>query len=351
MSRTATFKCPSCGGYLEFDPEGQRFLCPYCEASFNEAELREQSEAKMEEAEVLPKEELSADGGLRSYHCQMCGAEVVTGDTTAATRCYYCHNPIVLSDRLTDEFRPDGVIPFRLSKEQAEQAFKEYIGSKKFIDEAFFSPQQLEDFSGVYYPVWYSDVAGEVSFSGQGTKVHTAVHGNERVTTTRIFQVTREAVIRCGNLVRQALSSNNRKIADGIHPYDMSEVKPFAMGYLSGFLAEKRDVEADAIRGDVEAEVQRYAQSAISRNGEYHSLSGNTGFRVTDRRERYVLLPTWVLTYKAREGGAPYYYMMNGQTGAVCGRLPLKKSKLLMWCAIVGGAVAAALCLGGAMLW
>ena len=43
MNQTATFKCPSCGGYLEYDPAGQRFLCPYCGASFNEEELREQS--------------------------------------------------------------------------------------------------------------------------------------------------------------------------------------------------------------------------------------------------------------------------------------------------------------------
>ena len=46
MSQTATFKCPSCGGYLEFDPEGQRFLCPYCGASFNDDEIHQQSEAK-----------------------------------------------------------------------------------------------------------------------------------------------------------------------------------------------------------------------------------------------------------------------------------------------------------------
>ena len=51
MNQTATFKCPSCGGYLEYDPAGQRFLCPYCGASFNEEELREQSEAKEQEAQ------------------------------------------------------------------------------------------------------------------------------------------------------------------------------------------------------------------------------------------------------------------------------------------------------------
>ena len=86
MNQTATFKCPSCGGYLEYDPAGQRFLCPYCGASFNEDELREQSAAKEQQARA---DRGAPPSGLRSYHCQSCGAEIVTDDTTGATRCYY----------------------------------------------------------------------------------------------------------------------------------------------------------------------------------------------------------------------------------------------------------------------
>lgn len=351
MSQTATFKCPSCGAYLEFDPDGQQFLCPYCEAAFNEAELREQSQTKAQLAADAPDETVPAEGGLKAYRCQMCGAEVVTGATTAATRCYYCHNPIVLTDRLADEFEPDGVIPFQLTRKEAEEVFKSYVKSKKFIDADFFSPQQLEDFSGVYYPVWYSDVKGTVTFEGKGTKTNMVIRGNKRITTTRIFQVSRAAGVQCMNVVRQALSSGDRKIADGIHPYRLKDVKPFAMGYLSGFLAEMRDVEAQSIRADVQEEVRRYAHKNISASGEYDTLSGESSFRVTGRRERYMLLPAWVLTYKAQDGGKPFYYMMNGQTGTVCGRLPLKKSKLLLWSLLAGAAVCALLCMGGAMLW
>lgn len=44
MSQVISFKCPSCGGYLVFDPVKQRFQCPYCGGSFAENELKEQSE-------------------------------------------------------------------------------------------------------------------------------------------------------------------------------------------------------------------------------------------------------------------------------------------------------------------
>ena len=51
MSQVISFKCPSCGGYLVFDPAKQRFQCPYCGGSFAENELKEQSEQRQQTAE------------------------------------------------------------------------------------------------------------------------------------------------------------------------------------------------------------------------------------------------------------------------------------------------------------
>ena len=349
MSQTATFKCPSCGGYLEFDPEGQRFLCPYCGAEFNESEIHQQSEEKEDMA--LEAAQSQSAGSLRTYHCQMCGAEIVTDETTAATRCYYCHNPVVMTDRLTEEFKPDGVIPFKIDRQSAEAQFKRFIKSKRFVDSAFFSGAQLENFSGVYYPYWLTDIEGQASFEGQGTRVSVAASPKQTVTTTRYFSVHREGKLSFRNMVRKALTKADRKLSDGVHPYDLGEMKPFAMGYLSGFLAEKRDVPAEQVKPDVLAEAQRYADDMMSVNGEYNSLRGQTDFRVTKAGMKYVLLPAWVLTYKGGQSGEPYYYMMNGQTGVVCGKLPLSKSKLLLTSLLVGAAIAAALCLGGAFVW
>lgn len=349
MSQTATFKCPSCGGYLDFDPEGQRFLCPYCGASFNDDEIHRQSDEKEGAAEST---EAAAEGeALRSYHCQSCGAEIVTDDTTAATRCYYCHNPVVLTDRLTETFEPDGVIPFQLDRKAAEEKFRQFVESKKFIDKDFFAPQQMEDFSGVYYPYWFADVEGEARFSGQGTRVSVAATPKQTVTTTRYFAVQREGRLSFRNMVRKALNKADRKLSDGIHPYNMDEAKPFAMGYLSGFLAEKRDVEASEVQPELLQEAQGYAQRMMSEKGSYNSLNGSTDFTVKKAGMKYMLLPAWVLTYKGGEKSEPYYYMMNGQTGAVCGKLPLKKGKLFWWSLLAGAAVCAILCMGGAVIW
>lgn len=343
MSDAVTFKCPSCGAYLEFNPEDQQFSCPYCGQQFTEQQMRGLAENKAVDA--------AFDSALRSYHCQACGAEVVTDDTTAATRCYYCHNPVVLSDRLQGEFRPEAVLPFKLTREQAMEKFKQFIAGKKYVDRRFFSDEQLECFNGVYYPYWLGDIDAQGSFEGQGTRVSTRTTSQYIETTTRNFHVEREGRLSFRNMVRKALSKADRQLSDGIHPYDLNEMKPFSMSYLSGFLAEKRDIEETGVRNEMLEEAKGYAPSMMKKGASFDSLNGKTTFKPTGVKMRYVLLPAWVLTYKSGSPDAVYYYMMNGQTGEVCGKLPIDKGRLMQRALTYGAIVAGLLMAGGAFIW
>lgn len=351
---TMIFKCPCCGGYLEFDPARQKFKCLYCGQLLSEDELREQSAVREAAAQDdVQQDEAAAESKehLRTYQCQMCGAEIVTDDTTAATRCYFCHSPVVLHDRLDNAFRPDGVIPFKLDKETAEKQFMDYIQKKKFVDREFFNGAQLEMFSGVYYPWWYTDIEGEAEFEGEG--IRNSIHNTPThvVTTHRVFRVQRKGRLAFRNIARKALLKADGKLSDGIHPYDVSDVKPYASGYLSGFLAEKRDVDEEAAKQESLREASGYAATMMREDHGFSSISGETNFRAEKVESRYILLPAWVLTWKGSKDGAPFYYMMNGQTGKVCGKLPVDKKKLLLTALGIGAAVFLALCGGGAFIW
>lgn len=356
---TIMFKCPCCGGYLEFDAALQKFKCLYCGQVLSEEDLQDQSakreaeaDAKQEPQAVETSEEgAAAPYPMKGYNCSMCGAEIVTEATTAATRCYYCHSPVVLHDRLDDSFRPDGVIPFALDKETAQKRFMDHIGRKRFVDRRFFDEGQLEMFSGVYYPYWYFDVEGEAAFAGEGIRRSVATTTRYIITTTRHFSVKRKASMAFRDVARKALSTLDGKLSDGIHPFQPEGVKPYASGYLSGFLAETRDVEADNVDDSVLQEIQGYADRMIRQGANFHSLNGATSFKVGNVKKRYVLLPVWVLTWKGGKEGVPYYYLMNGQTGKVCGKLPINKAKLLGWALGLGALVAGLLMAGGWFLW
>lgn len=348
MSQVLTYKCPSCGGYLVFDPASQSFQCPYCHQQYTAQEMEAQEEAQQQET----TQQKPRGGSLRGYHCKMCGAEIVTDATTAATRCYYCHSPVVLTDRLSDAFEPDGVIPFQLDKEAAEKEFLAYIKKKHFVRKEFFSQSQMEDFSGVYYPYWTCDIEGEGTFEGDGTKVSVRNTHKETITITRFFKVYRSGLLTFRQMIRKALNKADSKLSEGIHPYQMEDVKPYESSYLSGFLAEKRDIPQRQAEESMLEEARKYTtQMFINADNPYNSLHGHSTFTPKQVKTKYLLLPAWVLTYKHRADGEPYYYMMNGQTGRICGKLPIDWGKLCTVSGLIAAGVFAVLCLGGALLW
>ncbi len=172
---TISLKCPHCGGELLFDPKTQNYKCEYCVSEFTQAEV-EALTPKMEEVEQETRvgEEMHAS----VYSCPSCGAEIVADDTTTATFCYYCHNPVVLSGKMTGDMIPDYIVPFQIDRKEAEQKFLDFVGKKRFIPKAFFNKKQIEMLSGVYFPYWVCDSKTQGSLSGDGKKVHTYRMGN-----------------------------------------------------------------------------------------------------------------------------------------------------------------------------
>ena len=153
-----SFKCPNCGGELIFDPATQKYKCEYCNSLFTQEELDAMKPMQGGEPDAVAQEQ---EGGERAdetaaaeqtageresepegeavyYSCPSCGAEIVTDATTAATFCYYCHNPVVLGKRLEGTYLPNKIIPFEISREEAEKKFLDFVGKKKYVPKAFF---------------------------------------------------------------------------------------------------------------------------------------------------------------------------------------------------------------------
>ena len=321
-----TYKCPNCGGGLIFDPKTQKYGCEYCRSQFSQEELEALSGDQDGEKESRT-EDLE---GAALYTCPSCGAQIVTDETTAATFCYYCHNPVVLSGRLSGEFRPDLVIPFQIDRKKAREIFGQWVGRKKFVPEAFCSEGSLETMTGVYYPYWMYSCHIYGKLEGQGTMVSQTTAGDMRITTTRIYEVSRSGETRIQGLLRSALKKGDRNLAEGVQPFETEKAQEFSMGLLSGFQAEKRDMESSRFSQEAGREVEEFFLDGLKNQGGAYS-----SFQVTDRQVHrdqekwsYALLPVWTLTYRERRSGKIYYFALNGQTGKTCGCLPVDKGKL-----------------------
>ena len=345
-----TYKCPNCGAGLTFNPEKQKFTCEYCDSEFEEEALISRAAAEEKRARMWENERPNTDTeGNAVYICQSCGAQIITDETTAATFCYYCKNPVILAGKLDADKRPHFVLPFKISREEAKKRFTDWIKLKKYVPPDFYSEARIEEITGVYYPYWDCDYKAHASFSGEGTVVTTSTTRDYIVTKTDYYDITREADIDFANVMRSALRKADRKLADGVQPYNDDEMVDFSSAYLSGFIAENRDVDSDEVRPDIERELSGYVQPILTRGTRYTSIRGNTRTDFFSRDYKYVLFPAWVLTYKAPDGKI-YSFSMNGQTGNVCGKLPVWKSKLLRTCALIGGALFLLGCIMGYLI-
>lgn len=354
-----SLKCPNCEGELIFNPKTQKYKCEYCGSDFLLTDI-EGFEPESESFSDTPEKEQSDSAGEAEmkeearavvYTCPSCGAEIVTDETTAATFCYFCHNPIVLSGQVTGDFKPDLVIPFAIDRKQAEEHFLDFVHKKKFVPNAFFNRKQIETLSGVYFPYWVYDgeIAGKLE--AEGSKIRVWISGDVEYTETRVYRLEREGIVSINDLTQNALKKANLMLAEGVLPYDFSKAEEFHMGYLSGFFAEKRDIERSDLESQVDEEVRRYTEELLE-----DTIQGYTGVhrvnssvRPRDNRWSYVLLPVWTVTYKGANGKM-YYYSMNGQNGKTFGELPVDHKKVFLFGTVIGIIVFFIFLIGGYFL-
>jgi DNA-directed RNA polymerase subunit RPC12/RpoP len=359
---TATYKCPNCGGPLHFEPEIQKLKCSYCLSVFTHMEVKDlgQEGQRQETAEGqgAPREDEGRDNGgaeegahLLGYICDSCGAEVVTEETTTATFCYYCHNPVILTDRLTGSFRPDRVIPFTYDREKAVESFLGWAKGKKYVPRGFYSESQLEKITGVYLPYWMADVEADVNYAGKGINRRVYRVGNTEYTEVQEFEIQRQGKVDVANIHEVAMRKIDRGLLDSISPYDDTKAMAFQTTYLSGFLAEKYDIGRDEVRPVITQRAEDYAanlvQETIRGFGSVELHDRQLDVSITDWY--YTLLPAWILTYFYQ--GKTYIYAVNGQTGKSYGELPVDNRKLGTTSAAIGAAIFIAALVGGLFLW
>ena len=359
---TMSYKCPNCDGPLKFDPDKQLFTCEYCLGEFPPAQVQQMNRQK-EQHETYDEREMKHSEQVRqeakaqgiddsdeypvSYTCPSCGAEVVTTSTTAATTCFYCYNPIVLGSRLSGEFNPDRVVPFELSKEKAVDRFLAMCGKRWFLPKGFTGKSQVEKLNGVYFPYWFADEQKSAVLTATGKKIRTWRSGNKEYTETRIFHVVRGGDVIINNVFERALKNESRDMLQSVHPYDMKKAQPFAMSYLSGFQAEKRDLDKKDVEPVIEQKMHQYAEQALKNTMEGYDVIETDSFneRTDLSAYTYNLLPVWMMTYKYNGEIIPF--AINGQTGKAYGQLPVAAGKLAIASAIVAVLVFVLGTLGG----
>ncbi|MBQ7639046.1 MAG: hypothetical protein IJS90_09115, partial [Clostridia bacterium] len=335
MANTIEYKCPCCGGNVEYSGKEGKLRCPFCDTVFTPEELKDKDEA-LHEVQSGQNDSESGNSNneestLGVYVCRSCGGELVTDENTAATKCPFCQNPIILSKRLSGELLPDVIVPFKLSKDDAKASLKQFMSKKRLLPKSFSSESKLDEIKGVYVPFWLYDVKADGDLVYRAEKTNQRYEGDYIVREVEIFSVERQGSVSFNSIPMDASKKMPDDMMESLEPYDLSEAKEFQTAYLSGFFADKYDVEyKDGINRVNERAKQTSDELFRSSVSGYSSVRAEKAdYSFTNGKPRYALLPVWLLT--SVYGDKNYSFAMNGQTGKFVGEMPMDKKSYWLW--------------------
>ena len=321
-------KCPNCGGSVVFDPKKQMHVCEYCQSEFTAEEMQQDaSEVNLNIPSSEEQTEFKDHTNL--YICDNCGAEIIADENTAATFCYYCHSPVSLKGRLSGECRPEMIIPFTHTHDQAMLNYKEWCKKKWFLPKDYTSFSTLEKITGLYVPFWLADCKVDAQIDAEARIISTYTSGEYNVTRTKYYRINRAAKIAYDGVPADGSKKIEDSLMTAIEPFDYTKFEQFQMSYLSGFFADKYDVTKDEVLPNIKARISGSAENILM-----DSVVGYTSvtpeyknIRLVRTNWHYVMLPVWFLNYKYK--GKDYEFAMNGQTGKIEGYLPVSVPKLI----------------------
>lgn len=339
-----SYKCPTCGSRLAFNADSQLFCCAACGNSYdletvsNAAVNSETSFDWGEYNENLSDENVE---GTVAYICQSCGAETITEATTAATKCPYCGNYVVVGENITGLIKPNAILPFKINSKGLADRIKEFCHGKKLLPKNFLTENKIKEVQGIYVPFWLYSCKADGNATFETTRVRSWSSSDYIYHETSYYYVTCDGSMRFEKIPVDGSIKLDDALMDSIEPFDYSQLVDFDAAYMSGFLADRFDVNAEQSLPRASQRVRFSAEemfrSSITSYASVRRLNSN--FQLSDTSVKYVLLPVYLIV--SHYGGKEYRYAVNGQTGKVVGDLPISKKRSFMYWGITAAIAAA----------
>jgi ribosomal protein S27E len=286
---------------------------------------------------------------VRSTRCPNCGGLVEFQGAVHATECPFCASPVVVDTGSERKIKPQAVIPFAVDEPGARKALIGWLGR------LWFAPNRLLEFTragramnGVYVPYWtfdadtisrYRGARGEHYYETRNVTVN--VNGRnetrqEQVQKTRWYPASGTVSRDFDDVLAIASTSLPTRLGDGLEPWDLAQLQPYAADYLAGFQAEGYTVALADGNATAKTRMQAVIYQDVCRDiGGDEQRVDSVSTDYSAETFKHILLPVWMAAYKY--SGKSYRFLVNGQTGEVQGERPWSVWKITF--AAIGAAI------------
>lgn len=318
------YKCKNCSSSLRYDIARKKMVCDYCKSEFSVEET---------ENSVLGGDRESGTMETQIYVCSACGAELMINDVETATFCAYCGQPTIVFDRISRVRKPDVILPFKITKEEAHARIQEKLHKGLLVPKRIKTIEP-EVVRGIFIPFTMSEVRYEE---------HRLIKGrtsNGSNSSTRRFY--RHAIAYYKGLPVDSSIKFNDESAARLAPFPYEETKEFDPAYLSGFYADAGDEKKPDVDRKIRERVETSFDTAIMKTvkaTKKETLEFSPKYELKDTK--YAMLPVWF--FACNEKDFRCTIIVNGYTGKVVGAVPIDKAKVALLSVLIGVPIVAGL--------
>jgi hypothetical protein len=290
-----------------------------------------------------------------TFACGQCGASLAFAGVRTQT-CPYCASPnFVERPPAANQPQPELVVAFTGDAAGARRQLDDWLGSRTWFADARLRRARVEDLRGVYVPAYLYSAVAHTGYTASIGEHYTETEtvqtrdkdGNKKAETRSVTHTEYRAL--SGHhvgYITDVIVSASAGIADrdlqAILPYDLLHLRRYTPAVVTGWIAEEFSRDADdcrrASRGEAVDEVGLRLRRFMP--GDSHS---DLSWRTSVQWETLdpILVPVWVFAVRYRDDRPPLRVVINGQTGAIAGKVPLMWWKIALAVAVLGALVAA----------
>lgn len=317
--------CKSCGARVEFSPQHQCLKCEKCEALYP---INITKQTTKHSIDWVPDKKKFQQwlGETRSYKCKSCGSQVEFNKYEIGTKCKYCGTNLQVPHKDLPGLIPEKIIPFKITKEQAEKEFVERTKKRKFLPNKFKKNLRADNMEATYLSSFVFDGVVDATYSGKQrfTRTETTSTGHTRTVTYyksfsgKINKNFYDILVECNDKITQT------DIND-IMPYDYSESVDFDNDFTRGYNISYYNQQIDDVENVAKRQMLQNIESTI--RGKYSSIDSLTiNPTYSNIVYNYTLIPSYFFGYEYKNKS--YMNVMNGQNGKVTGDVPRSPLKI-----------------------
>lgn len=334
MATNYPTKCKNCGGDFVFDPKSGNFVCKNC-GNFVSVVFNVVKERDYAQSEVNEKAWASE---TKSIKCNSCGAVDVMNRGDLADVCPYCGSSNIVDSSETFKLKPDGIVLFKISKEEAATSFRKYVKNSLWAPRDFKKSVKFEKIKSIYTPVFAFDCFASATYEGRFGKEETVRRRNydgtwSTSTETRWFNASGRTRKRFDDILIAAGQMINAQVIHELEPFNTNYAIEFDKAFLSGNTANSynKDLKTSFEQAKQVMEMEIRALIISENNADtVANIDINIDFQ--NVKFKYILLPVYVTGYRYKDKNYTLY--VNGTNGNITGRLPVSRKKV--WSTVLG---------------